>query len=60
MDKFTADVKIWNKEVFGNLFHRKKRVEARLRGVQTSLATCPRDHLLLLDTQLRKEYFKIL
>ena len=49
VDKFTADVKIWNKEVFGNLFHRKNRVEARLKGVQTSLAFCPNDHLLSLN-----------
>ena len=60
VDKFTVDVKIWNKEVFGNLLHKKNRVEARLRGVQTSLATCPSDHLLLLEAQLRKEYFEIL
>ncbi|XP_075650139.1 uncharacterized protein LOC142620669 [Castanea sativa] len=26
--KFTEAVKIWNKEVFGNIFHRKRRVEA--------------------------------
>ena len=60
VDKFTADVKIWNKEVFGNLFHRKNRVEARLKGVQTSLAFCPNDHLLSLDAQLRKDHFEIL
>ena len=60
VDKFTADVKIWNKEVFGNLFHRKNRVEARLKGVQTSLAFCPNDHLLNLDAQLRKDHFEIL
>ena len=30
VEKFTADVKIWNKEVFGDIFHRKKRIEARL------------------------------
>lgn len=60
VDRFTTDVKIWNKEVFGNLSYRKNRVEARLRGIQTSLANSPSDHLLNLEAQLRKEYFEIL
>ena len=36
--KFTEAIKIWNKEVFGNIFHRKRRVEARLAGIQKALA----------------------
>ena len=35
-------------------------MEARLKGVQTSLAFCPNDHLLSLDAQLRKDHFEIL
>ena len=35
---FTTRVKEWNYEVFGNLFARKKRVLARLNGVQKALA----------------------
>lgn len=31
IEKFTEDVRIWNKDMFGNLFHRKNRVEARRR-----------------------------
>ena len=35
---FTKKVRKWNYEVFGNLFARKKRVLARLNGVQKELA----------------------
>ncbi|XP_075668491.1 uncharacterized protein LOC142638352 [Castanea sativa] len=56
---FTENVKIWNKETFGNIFHRKNRVEARLRGIQTNIANGPNEFLLNLENQLRKEYFDI-
>ena len=60
VEKFTADVKIWNREVFGDIFQRKKRIEARLRGIQTRLAEGPSRHLLQLESLLRKEYFEVL
>ena len=37
--KFTERVMVWNKEVFGNIFQRKKQVLARLRGIQKALET---------------------
>lgn len=33
VEKFIDKAKVWNKEVFGNLFRRKKRIVARLKGV---------------------------
>ncbi|XP_030924616.1 uncharacterized protein LOC115951580 [Quercus lobata] len=60
VDSFTNNVKVWNKEIFGNIFHRKHRVEARLRGIQNNIANGPNDFLLNLENQLRKEYFEIL
>ena len=60
IEKFTDDARIWNKDVFGNLFHRKNRVEARLRGIQTSIANRPSENLLEIENQLRKEYFDVL
>ena len=60
VEKFTAKVKIWNKEVFGDIFQRKRRVEARLRGIQSRLAEGPSSHLLQLESILRKEYFEVL
>ncbi|XP_031115742.1 uncharacterized protein LOC116019608 [Ipomoea triloba] len=43
----------WNKEVFGNVFHRKKRLIARINGVQKSLAQHTRQDLIRLDRELR-------
>jgi len=60
VEKFIADVKIWNREVFGDIFHRKKRIEARLRGIQTSIADRQNEYLLNLECQLRQEYFEVL
>ncbi|XP_019190732.1 PREDICTED: uncharacterized protein LOC109185205 [Ipomoea nil] len=50
----------WNKDVFGNIFQRKKRVMARLCGVQYRLAEYCRSDLLKLDCKLRKEMEEIL
>lgn len=60
VEKCTRDIMVWNKDVFGNIFRRKSRVEARLRGIRGSIANHPSDFLLSLDLQLRKEYLDIL
>ena len=36
--KFAAKAKEWNKNHFGNIFHRKRRLGARLKGIQFALA----------------------
>lgn len=56
---FTKDVIVWNKEVFGNIFHRKNRVETRLRGIQSSIAEGLSAYLLNLKKVLRKEHLEI-
>lgn len=60
IEVFTREVLIWNKDVFGNIFHRKNRTEARLRGIQASLADGHSEYLLNLEEVLRKEYLEIL
>lgn len=57
--KFTKAIKIWNEEVFGNIFRRKRRVEARLAGIQKALGNGPNAHLLALERELREEYWVI-
>ena len=47
-------------EVFGNLFAKKRRVLARLNGVQKALADNPCDFLMDLENQLVSEYSLIL
>ncbi|XP_019178132.1 PREDICTED: uncharacterized protein LOC109173349 [Ipomoea nil] len=43
----------WNKNVFGNIFYRKKKILARLSGVQRSLTFQIRSDLLKLEKKLR-------
>ena len=60
MTKFTKKARVWNKEVFRNIFHHKKRVVTRLRGVQTALSTNPNNFLVGLEKELRLEFTEIL
>jgi hypothetical protein len=49
---FTTRVSSWNKLEFGNIFHRKRRLLARINGVQKALARHPSDSLLKLEADL--------
>ena len=58
--EFTKAVKIWNKEIFGNIPRKKRRIEACLKGIQTSLAIAPNDFLVKLENQTRLELLAVL
>ena len=60
IDTFTEKAKKWNREVFGNLFARKKRVLARLSRVQKAMSNNPSDFLIQLEKNLTKEYKDIM
>lgn len=45
----------WNKRSFGNIFQRKKRLLARLQGIQTHLSRHVRQDLINLEKKLSKE-----
>lgn len=60
IEKFTKEVRIWNRDVFDNIFHRKNRVEARLRGIQASIAHDPNELFLEVENKPRREYFDVL
>ena len=60
MSKFVDRVKKWNVEVFGNLFAKKRRVLARLKGTQKAIAKNPNDFLLNLENKLLSKYSLIL
>lgn len=47
-------------EVFGNLFAKKRRVLARLKGTQKAIAENPNDFLLNLENKLLSKYSLIL
>lgn len=53
---FTNRANQWNREVFGNLFDKKRKVLARLNGVQKALANHPNNFLIQLEKQLIEEY----
>ncbi|XP_057432951.1 uncharacterized protein LOC130725777 [Lotus japonicus] len=51
---------VFNKEVFGNIFRRKRHVEARLRGVQRELDRRVTSDMVLFEAELQREYRNIL
>ena len=58
--RFTHKALTWNKEVFGNIFAKKKLIMARLLGTQRAIANNPNNFLINLQDQLSKEYNEIL
>uniref|UniRef100_A0A2N9HJ77 Reverse transcriptase domain-containing protein n=1 Tax=Fagus sylvatica TaxID=28930 RepID=A0A2N9HJ77_FAGSY len=54
---FAAFVSAWNKSKFGNIFHRKKRILARLNGIQCALTLSPSESLSRIEKSLREDYF---
>jgi hypothetical protein len=51
---------VFNKEVFGNIFARKKEVEARLRGIQRALENIDSANLIRLQKELLASYEDIM
>ena len=58
--KLTRVLKCWNKNEFGNIFHKKKVLLARIQGIQNSLSVFPSPYLSRLEERLLKEYKDIL
>ena len=52
---FTTKARIWNKDHFGNIFYRKRRICARLKGIQTTLGNNPNNFLIELEKSLLSE-----
>ena len=59
INNFTTKAKLWNKEHFGNIYHRKKRASARLHEVQVALANRQNNILINLEKSLRAELIEI-
>ena len=59
MDKiimFSNKLKEWNKNTFGCIFQKKRRIFERLQGIQRSLGEVFRPGLITLDAALQEEY----
>lgn len=57
---FANKITTWNKENFGNIFHKKKRLLARLSGTQKALDLNPKKFLSDLEQTLISDFNKIL
>lgn len=60
IDRFVKDVSVWNKNEFGNVFVKKKRIMARLHGIQKAMALRPTAQLVELEKILHQELDSIL
>lgn len=60
MQRFSGLASIWNKEVSGNIFWRKKNLLARLAGIQRRVSVRPSRYLPTLASQLRMDLDKVL
>lgn len=60
LEQVRADSLVFNKEVFGNIFRRKREIERRLKGVQHSLERVDSVQLVMLKHQLQRDYDQIL
>ncbi|XP_075670276.1 uncharacterized protein LOC142640060 [Castanea sativa] len=59
VEEFPIKARAWNINIFRNLFHRKKRVLARLKGVQVALSSSPNNFLVDLEQELKAELFTV-
>lgn len=55
LNNLASELKVWNREIFGNLFVRKRKLWARIEGIQRSLATGGPSYLLKLERKLRQD-----
>ncbi|XP_075663223.1 uncharacterized protein LOC142632765 [Castanea sativa] len=59
VSRFIDKAKVWNRDVFGNLFRRKKRTLARLRGAQIAFSNNPNIFLSRLEQELCTELVEV-
>ncbi|XVF27194.1 hypothetical protein REPUB_Repub14bG0086100 [Reevesia pubescens] len=57
---FQEVVSKWNKEVFGNIFKKKRRLLARIQGVQKALEVHANSFLYRLEQRLVSDYNEVL
>ncbi|XP_021621482.1 uncharacterized protein LOC110621511 [Manihot esculenta] len=60
MINLASNLRLWNRNSFGNIFSRKKRISARIAGIQKTLSTGGPQHLLKLELKLKKQLEDIL
>ena len=53
--QFVQEVQAWNRNVFGNIFQRKRRLMARINGIQATLESRNSYSLMRMEARLRNE-----
>jgi hypothetical protein len=60
LDEVKKQSIIFNRDTFGNIFKRKRQLEARIKGVHIELDGCPRSDLINLEMDLQRQYSIVL
>lgn len=60
LNHLTNKLIIWNKDIFGNIFQKKKRLQRGLEEVQRDLSNIVSCRLLRLEVKLKKDWSDIL
>lgn len=60
LHKVQKDAQEFNSKIFGNIFKRKRALEARMRGIQRTLECSDILNLAMLEKELHKEYNDVL
>ena len=60
LDKLATELKTWNRDIFGNIFQQKRRLLARISGVQQALSHNNARGLIKLEASLRRDLDEIL
>lgn len=56
VNKLAGDLQEWNSKVVGNIFRKKRKLLARISGIQKSLCQNYNPFLVQLEEELVKEY----
>ncbi|XP_074314925.1 uncharacterized protein LOC141651098 [Silene latifolia] len=60
LQAFSQKLQIWNEQVFGNIFRKKKELFARIGGCHRELSLARSSNLIKLEAKLRKELDEVL
>ncbi|KAL2927601.1 LINE-1 retrotransposable element ORF2 protein [Bienertia sinuspersici] len=60
LNSLSQDLQQWNKNVFHNIFQKKRELMARIGGIQKQLATHTHRGLIKLENRLRRELDEVL
>ena len=55
IEVFAKEATIWNRDHFGNIHQKKRRIVARIYGAQKALSIRPSSSLISLENQLQKD-----